>query len=459
MKNIFILFLFIRLIICGLFAQTTCDCWIPMDTSFHVVPITQGPAAKDTGVAPKYENDDGSTLPIKLPFTFCFYGQNFDTVYINNNGNISFIKPITAFVSGAFPFGTDTLMIAPFYSDIDTRMSGGSFFGNGIVYYKITPTHMIVKWDAVGYQGFDVDFFNTFQLIITNGTDPILPEGNNVSFCYNDMGWASSEVSGGGWGGWNGIPATIGVNKGNKIDFAQFGRFNLPGDDYTGPLTNTNGLYWLNGKSFIFNTCVTGNNIPPVIVRSPQTTCDTIKVVCPWETITVTATAAFLSPIQGQTSILSASSNSVTVSILNATTVNSISTITVQITPSPSEAGVHVLNIIATDNSVPTQTNTSKVILVIEDCGTDNLSEVTSFDNFNIYPSPGNGNLIIQVDDQQLLLNSEVKIYDIFGRETYSVKLNNTITQINLSEKSKGIYFLKLYKENIPITLKKIITQ
>ena len=459
MKNILAIFLFIALNNSGLFAQSTCDCWIPLDTSFHIAPMTQGPAAKDIGVAPQYLNDDGSTVPIKLPFNFCFYGQAFDTVYINNNGNISFIKPISAFVPGAFPFGTDTLMIVPFYSDIDTRAGGGSFFGNGTVYYKITPTYMIVKWNAVGYQSFDVDFFNTFQLIITNGTDPILQSGNNVSFCYRDMGWASADVSGGMFG-WTGIPATVGINKGNKMDFAQFGQFNFPGASYTGPSSATNGVYWLDNKSFTFNTCIIGNNIPPVIVHAPETTCDTIELLCPWETFSITATAMFLSPVQAQTSILSASYSGLTgFSEINSDTVDGITTITVQAMPSSADAGVHVLNIMATNDRIPPQTSTVSVIVILEDCSMENLSEITTTDNFSIYPNPGNGNFTVQIDDKKLLSNSEVKIYDIFGREMYAKKLDRIFTDIDISDRPKGIYFFKLYNENISIAVKKIITQ
>ena len=62
-----------------------CNCWIPRDTSWSIVPFD---GFGSVGTAPDYRNDDGSTLAKSLPFNFCFYGTNYNTVYINNNGNI-----------------------------------------------------------------------------------------------------------------------------------------------------------------------------------------------------------------------------------------------------------------------------------------------------------------------------------------------------------------------------------
>src|SRR3982750_1479663 len=63
-------------------ASTVCNCWIDRDATWLVAPFTNG-------VPPDYRNDDGSTTAIPIPFNFCFYGQQVDSVFINNNGNIS----------------------------------------------------------------------------------------------------------------------------------------------------------------------------------------------------------------------------------------------------------------------------------------------------------------------------------------------------------------------------------
>ncbi|MBC7865239.1 MAG: hypothetical protein IAF38_19850, partial [Bacteroidia bacterium] len=155
-----------------------CTCIVPLDPSFTIAPFQQG-------TAPDYRNDDGSTNSIALPFTFCMYGVNYNTIFINNNGNVSFVSSSGVFSSTGFPNNTD-IMIAPFWTDVDTRN-----LASGLVYYKTTPTSMIVKWENVGYYSQHVDKLCTFQLIITDGSDPILPIGKNIAFCYGDMNWTT----------------------------------------------------------------------------------------------------------------------------------------------------------------------------------------------------------------------------------------------------------------------------
>ncbi len=152
---------------------------------------------------------------IKLPFKFCFYGTDYDTIYIGNKGNISFVNPIYRFTSGNFPAGKDTAMIAPFWADICNIPYGPFPLGAGVVWYKLSPTNLIVQWYESGYHHFDDDLYDNFQLTITNGADPIIPGGNNIEFCYaqNGMQWASSDSSA-GINGFAGVPATVGLKQG-----------------------------------------------------------------------------------------------------------------------------------------------------------------------------------------------------------------------------------------------------
>ena len=83
-------------------------------------------------------------------------------------------------------------MIAPFWADVDTRSTNG-----GNVWYKLTPHSLVVVWDHVGYWNMMEDKLNTFQLIISDGQDTLVPAGNNVSFCYGDMQWTTGSASGG----------------------------------------------------------------------------------------------------------------------------------------------------------------------------------------------------------------------------------------------------------------------
>ncbi len=242
-------------------AYGSCQQLVPIDTSFQVVPF-------NSGVAPDYRNDDGSKS-IALPFDFCFYGIAYDSVYINNNGNISLGASYGTFSSSSFP-SSQYYMIAPFWADADTRN-----LLSGLVYYKLTPTALIVRWNEIGYYSFMADKTNDFQLIITDGNNPILPGGNNIGFAYGDMQWTTGSASGGN-NGFGGTPATVGINKGNGVDFVQIGRFSLPSAVYDGPALSNDGINWLDGKSFFFDGCAGNVSSSPVI--SYSTICDTVTL-------------------------------------------------------------------------------------------------------------------------------------------------------------------------------------
>jgi hypothetical protein len=241
--------------------KSLCSCLTPLDTTFSVVPF-------NGGIAPDYTNDDGSTSAISLPFSFNFYGVNYDSLYINNNGNISFLTSYPQFTANSFP-DSNFNMIAPFWGDVDTRDSA-----SGLVYYKLTPTYMIIKWENVGYYNIHSDLTNTFQLTITNGLDTIVPNGNNVSFCYGDMQWTTGEASQ-GIGGFGGAAATVGVNQGNGTDYFQVGTFDAAGANFDGPYNLTDGVDFLDYQEIYFDLSTTGN-VPPLIMSSY--TCDTIDV-------------------------------------------------------------------------------------------------------------------------------------------------------------------------------------
>ncbi|MEY4792784.1 MAG: putative signal peptide protein, partial [Bacteroidota bacterium] len=206
-----------------------CDCYIEPDSTYTLA---------------MQPNDDGSTGIIPIPFTFNLYGQSYNNIYINNNGNLTFTGPMSTFSATAFP-SVGNGIVAPFWGDVDTRN------GNGQVLYKITPTAVYVNWVAVGYYAFHGDKLNTFQLIITNGSDPVI-DGGNVAFCYQNMDWTTGDASQ-GVNGFGGVPATAGANKGDGLAYFLISRFDHPGNDFDGALGNPDGIDWLDFKSFAFD--------------------------------------------------------------------------------------------------------------------------------------------------------------------------------------------------------------
>lgn len=246
--------------------STGCNCWIQRDATFSVVPM-DGAQGTEQGTPPLYQTDDGCTNGIVLPFNFCLYGTNVgnagDSLYINQNGNISFDSAYSTFSAVPFP-SNQYVMIAPFWADVDTDESDNS---GGMTYYKLTPTYLIVQWDSVGVYDHPGQI-NSFQVIITDGTDPILPPGNNISFCYGEMQWTTGDASGGvnGFGGTStgAFPATVGLNKGDGVNYVQVSLFDTSGNTFTNPAGNPgSGVGWLVGKSFYFNACSLSPTVTP----------------------------------------------------------------------------------------------------------------------------------------------------------------------------------------------------
>ncbi len=337
-----------------------CQCMMPVDPTFSLVPMV--------GYASPYRNDDGSSASIPLGFNFCFYGTTYTNCYINNNGNITFVNNLASFSAGSFPAGNalspDTIMIAPFWGDVDTRNAL-----SGLVYYKKTATALIVKWSSVGYYSNMADKTNDFQLIITDGSDPILVNGNNVAFCFGDMQWTTGAASS-GVGGFGGVPATVGVNKGDNINYVQIGRFDKVGSSYDGPYGLNDGISFLDNKSYFFNTCGTGGNLPPIIqdASGGGSTCgDTLRICSYGDTVVYTTT--FLAPELGQTMTISPSAPTLGGSFIPLGVTSSAAGLTTyawMVVGSPSVTGVHTIIITGTDNGLPSLSTSATYFVKIQ---------------------------------------------------------------------------------------------
>ena len=354
----------------------SCQCMVPVDPTFTLVPMFNFGSA----LTSPYRNDDAVSASIPLNFNFCFYGATYTSCFINNNGNITFENDLSAFSAGGFPAGDpnilDTIMIAPFWGDVDTR-AGGS----GLVYYKKTATALIVKWNNVGYYNSMADKINDFQLIITDGTDPLLPNGNNVAFCYGDMQWTTGSASFGS-GGFGGIPATVGVNKGDNTNFVQIGRFDQAGTSYDGPYGLSDGVSFLDNKSYFFNTCGTNNNLPPIIqdATGGGSACgDTIRICALGDTLVYTTT--FLAPENTQSISINGSAPTLGGSFqpLGVTTSSAgTTTFAWMVVASPSVTGVHTVVITGTDNGLPPLSSSATYFIKIENLAVPQPTIVSS---------------------------------------------------------------------------------
>jgi hypothetical protein len=321
-----------------------CNCYIEPDSTYTLA------------MAP---NDDGSSSLIPIPFTFNLYGQSYNSLYINNNGNLTFTGPMATFSATAFP-SVGNAIVAPFWGDVDTRN------GNGQVLYKITPTAVYVNWVAVGYYAFHGDKLNTFQLIITNGSDPVI-DGGNVAFCYQNMDWTTGDASQ-GINGFYGVPATCGANKGDGVSYFLISRFDHPGNDFDGALGNPDGIDWLDYKSFAFDASNSGN-IPPI----PEgiASCDTFKICALGDSADFSIN--FLSPEINQSTSITYSNGGLTTLQQISNTPGNTANIVLRAIGSLATMGTYNITVTATDDNQPNPGVTALTFVVVIDTIVNNL--------------------------------------------------------------------------------------
>jgi hypothetical protein len=162
-----------------------------------------------------------------------FFGQTYNSYFINNNGNLTFESSLSTFTPNPFP-QSDVPMIAPFWGDVDTRCDacGNVYLGSP------DENTLVVTWDSVGKFNEDSSETNTFQLVMIDRADT--GAGNfDVEFRYDNIDWVSGSAS-------DGIPAQAGYDAGDGVNF-----FTVPGSrtsevanlDTAPSNTGTNGLW------------------------------------------------------------------------------------------------------------------------------------------------------------------------------------------------------------------------
>jgi hypothetical protein len=154
-------------------------------------------------------NDDGSVGPVNTGFNLNFFGNSWSSLYVNNNGNVTFTEPLWTYTPYGITGGS-LAMLAPFFADVDTRA------GNVVTYGANTlggRNVFGVNWIGVGYYSYHTNLLNSFQLIITDRSD-IAPGDFDFEFNYDTIRWETGDASGGS-GGFGGTPAAAGWTNGD----------------------------------------------------------------------------------------------------------------------------------------------------------------------------------------------------------------------------------------------------
>lgn len=173
-------------------------------------------------------NDDGSTGLVSIGFNIDFFGLSRTSLYVNNNGNVTFDSPLSTFTPFALST-TNRQILAPFFADVDTRNAASAEvqYGTGTVDGRDA---FGVNWIGVGYYPSAADKLNSFQLIIIDRSD--IRDGDfDFEFNYDSITWETGGASG-GTSGLGGSSARVGWSNGDEATFE------LAGSAINGALLN-----------------------------------------------------------------------------------------------------------------------------------------------------------------------------------------------------------------------------
>ncbi|XP_051499903.1 sushi, nidogen and EGF-like domain-containing protein 1 isoform X2 [Apus apus] len=195
------------------------------------------PYGLDQGDQKNPKLDDGTSPKLTLTVPFTFYGKEHQSLYVNNNGVISFDAKVSQYTPDPFPLADGRPFVTPYWADVDNVRGGDVFYRETTdtpllarvtqdinQYFPTTPFTatwaFVATWDHVAYYGSVSEKGNTFQAILTTDT-----KTSFIILNYWDIQWTTGEASGGdAETGLGGTPAHAGFNSGDETNF-----YNIPG--------------------------------------------------------------------------------------------------------------------------------------------------------------------------------------------------------------------------------------
>ena len=210
-------------------------------------------------------NDDGSSGLVTLPFAINFYGQTYTSLYVNNNGNLTFNSPNSTYTPSGLGSGySGQAIIAPFYADVDTLSAGSGVAAYGAGTYNGHQAFG-ATWNGVGYYA-NADKLNTFQALLVDRSDLGLDDFDIV-FNYGSINWETGSASG-GTDGLGGSSAAVGFNAGTGNADGTY--YQAPGSLQNGALID-GGPDALNGEQLAFQVRAgVPVALPPVTGAVPE---------------------------------------------------------------------------------------------------------------------------------------------------------------------------------------------
>jgi len=175
------------------------------------VPVSAGVIRNPVGSAANTlaANDDDSTGAVNLGFSANLFGVTTDTIYVNNNGNVTFQSALQQWSPDGLSTYVGKPIIAAFFADVDTRGTGSGLvtYGTGTITdaargWSNAPLFS-VEWPAVGYFNSHTDRLNTFEMLLVGRSD--IGAGDfDIELNYGSIQWDQGKADAGYSNGLNG---------------------------------------------------------------------------------------------------------------------------------------------------------------------------------------------------------------------------------------------------------------
>lgn len=229
---------------------------------------------------------DDCSSPQALPFPFTFFGQTFNSVFVNNNGNLTFNSGDGTFTPsiGGFP---SRPRISPFWDDL---ISSGGPATEGLYVNNALPGEFVVTW--LHQQIFCCVGDDTMQATL-------FPDGR-IQFAYNGITTIAGSTSSG---------AIVGITPGGNVPLTQVDYVSSPSFTTAGrtsileQFVNSSNPFNLDGSFVLFTPNAAGGYdvqfVPPVPATTPRLSAATLAAQPTGATVQGTAFDSQGNPLAG----------------------------------------------------------------------------------------------------------------------------------------------------------------
>jgi plastocyanin len=85
-------------------------------------------------------------------------------------------------------------------------------------------------------------------------------------------------------------------------------------------------------------------------------------------------------------------------------------------------------------------------------------TEVIQKSNVSVYPNPSNGMYHVTISGLQSVKNGNIEVFNVVGERVFRTGFSNSAVDVDLSNSSKGIYFMKIF-DGQNVNTKRVVKQ